>query len=170
MYLENNRVKRYPVRIVLSWTSVVLWMAVIFAFSHQTAEASGQLSNRLTLVLLSALGNPSAANVEALEGALRMLAHGFLFFVLGLLVSWSFSEVQIRIWRNMLLTLIVSALYAASDEWHQLFVPGRAGQLTDFLIDLAGVVAAILVYQVVATIRDLRQDLSVRKEEDLWPI
>lgn len=35
----------------------------------------------------------------------------------------------------------VGALYATSDEIHQLFVPGRSGQFTDVLIDTGGVVA-----------------------------
>ena len=30
------------------------------------------------------------------------------------------------------------AAYAATDEFHQLFVPGRSGQLKDVLIDTAG--------------------------------
>ena len=36
-------------------------------------------------------------------------------------------------------------LYAASDEFHQLFVPGRSGQITDVLIDSGGLLAGILL-------------------------
>ena len=35
--------------------------------------------------------------------------------------------------------LAIGLLYAVSDEIHQVFVPGRAGQLRDILIDTAGV-------------------------------
>ena len=40
---------------------------------------------------------------------------------------------------------VVGTLYAASDEIHQLFVPGRSGQLRDVLLDSAGVAAGILL-------------------------
>lgn len=36
-----------------------------------------------------------------------------------------------------------SLLYAASDEWHQSFVPGRHGAWTDVLIDGAGALLAL---------------------------
>lgn len=48
----------------------------------------------------------------------------------------------------------VGSLYAASDEFHQLFVPGRSGRLTDVLIDSAGLLAGILV---VCLIKQLRK-------------
>lgn len=38
-----------------------------------------------------------------------------------------------------------AALYAATDEFHQLFVPGRAGLLTDVLIDAAGAAIGLLL-------------------------
>ena len=37
-------------------------------------------------------------------------------------------------------------LYAASDEFHQLFVPGRAGLITDVCIDSAGALLGILLF------------------------
>lgn len=38
-----------------------------------------------------------------------------------------------------------AALYAATDEFHQLFVPGRAGLFTDVLIDATGAAIGLLV-------------------------
>lgn len=45
--------------------------------------------------------------------------------------------------RQMLCAILVTAFYAASDELHQFFVPGRSCQLRDVLIDTAGVVAGV---------------------------
>ena len=39
-----------------------------------------------------------------------------------------------------------TVLYAASDEWHQSFVPGRHPQPTDVLIDAAGATAGLLLF------------------------
>jgi VanZ family protein len=40
----------------------------------------------------------------------------------------------------------LAVLYAASDEWHQSFVPGRHPQPTDVLIDAAGATAGLLLF------------------------
>ena len=41
-------------------------------------------------------------------------------------------------WREARLALLIVALYAASDEFHQMFVPERTAHVTDVLIDTAG--------------------------------
>lgn len=41
--------------------------------------------------------------------------------------------------------LAAGFLYAASDEFHQRFVPGRSGELRDVLIDTAGVLIGICI-------------------------
>ena len=44
---------------------------------------------------------------------------------------------------------ILGTLYAASDEWHQLYVPGRAGRMNDVLIDSLGIFIGWMVFQVI---------------------
>ena len=46
--------------------------------------------------------------------------------------------------------------YAASDEFHQLFVPGRAGRVTDVLIDSGGVIFGLFVVFVVSWMKNLK--------------
>jgi VanZ family protein len=41
---------------------------------------------------------------------------------------------------------IIALLYAASDEFHQRFVPGRNGTLIDVLVDGAGIGLAMLLH------------------------
>lgn len=50
-----------------------------------------------------------------------------------------------RVPRLRLLTLIVAMTFAASDEIHQSFVPGRDGSIYDWVADLVGVSLALLV-------------------------
>ena len=40
---------------------------------------------------------------------------------------------------------IITTAYAATDELHQLLVPGRSGQLSDVILDSAGALAGLLV-------------------------
>jgi VanZ family protein len=44
------------------------------------------------------------------------------------------------------LSWVLTVLYAASDEWHQSFVPGRHPQLTDVLIDVCGATTGLLIF------------------------
>ncbi|NLM76969.1 MAG: VanZ family protein [Ruminococcaceae bacterium] len=168
MYLENNQVKKYPVRMILAWSTVVVWMGFIFAFSHQPAEQSALLSQQLADMLMRSLKiQAESGMITQLDQVLRSLADGILYLILSLLVSWAFSESGIAILSNALLSFIVCALYAASDELHKAFIPGREGHWYPYLISLAGLVMGIVLYQLVSTLRYLRQDLEVRREEDL---
>jgi VanZ family protein len=45
------------------------------------------------------------------------------------------------------LTLFIGILFAAGDEWHQSFVPGRCSSLYDFLFDVSGVIIAVMAYR-----------------------
>ena len=75
----------------------------------------------------------------------RKSAHVFIFTVLGFLLricleSW-FSGKK----RLLLSAFLIGAVYAASDEVHQLFVPGRTGSVQDILLDCGGVILGVLI-------------------------
>ena len=168
MYLENNEIRHYPIRAILSWVLVAIWMALIFFLSHQPAEQSGMLSTGLAeRFILFFRGELSADRVEKLDGILRSMAHGLIFYMLGLFLAWAFFEVHIRDLRNAAVTLAVGLLYAGSDEWHQSLVVGRASQWSDFFTDGLGILIAVLMVQIFAAWRYLRSDLRVKREEDL---
>jgi VanZ family protein len=50
------------------------------------------------------------------------------------------------------IALLLVFCYAATDEFHQLFVDGRSGQFTDVLIDTAGGLIMLLLVAVVRRI------------------
>jgi len=54
-------------------------------------------------------------------------------------------------WRLLVLTFVVTAVLAALDEWHQSFVPGRQSTMKDFLLDLIGSGAMLLIVRLRAT-------------------
>lgn len=58
-------------------------------------------------------------------------AHFSVYLVLGMLLTASFltfrPAAQLR--TRILIPFALGVLYAASDEFHQLFVPGRSGQV-----------------------------------------
>lgn len=71
------------------------------------------------------------------------------YAVLAILFGLTIREYKKEPW--LLPALAATAAYAATDEFHQLFVPGRSGQLKDVLIDTAGgalglVLLALILY------------------------
>ncbi|MBS3066529.1 VanZ family protein [Candidatus Pacearchaeota archaeon] len=49
---------------------------------------------------------------------------------------------------NNVLVVVLSFLYAASDEIHQLFTPGRSFSYWDIFVDLFGILLAALLYSI----------------------
>jgi VanZ family protein len=76
-----------------------------------------------------------------LDWAIKKGLHAAGYAVLALLWHRPLARAGIR-W-PALVALVVAAAYAALDEWHQTFVPGRHGHLSDVAIDVAGAVAAL---------------------------
>jgi VanZ family protein len=81
--------------------------------------------------------------VHAIVGIVRKCAHLAEYAVLALLLRWALrkppeSEAPPWRWPEAGLVLALVALYAASDEFHQTFVPSRQGCVSDVLLDTAG--------------------------------
>ena len=139
--------KKYTrlLRIVL-WFLVLSWMAVIFCFSMENADESSSTSGAVIRWLLERFDKTfpalspveQFAEIEAWSFVVRKLAHFLVFAVLGFL-SAAASSVDLGAKEAFLMALAIGIVYAASDEIHQAFVPGRACQFRDVLIDSSGV-------------------------------
>ncbi|HSJ63846.1 MAG TPA: VanZ family protein [Gemmatimonadaceae bacterium] len=102
------------------WMPPILWAAVI-----------------LTLTSLPA-SDFAPAGAFAFPGADKLVHFG-LYAVLGILLARAVGPSASG--RTLGGVLVGVALFAAADEWHQRFVPGRAADPRDFAADLAGAAA-----------------------------
>ena len=59
--------------------------------------------------------------------------------------------------RELFLPWAIAAAYAATDEFHQLFVPGRSGQLSDVILDSAGALAGVAAFTVLCWLINRRK-------------
>ncbi len=136
----------------ISWMLVILWMALIFLLSAQPANVSSNLSQRLTEKIIETV-KKIVPKVEIdkniFNHILRKKAHYFSYLVLGVLVLNAFKRTGFNKKKSVGLAFVLCVLYAISDEIHQLFVPGRGGQVTDVLIDTAGICTGIALYLLV---------------------
>lgn len=92
----------------------------------------------------------SPAGVDAAVFYLRKTAHLTEYGLLALLL-WRALRQPIRndprpwSWSLARLAVLLAAVYAASDEFHQSFVPAREGRVHDVVIDTTGAMAALLL-------------------------
>lgn len=121
-------------------------MLLIFAFSAQPAVESDKVSHSLAALIFRLIGDIIASagiDISWLNGIVRKSAHAFLFCVLALLAANALLATGVKGLRAFILAFIVTALYACTDELHQLFVPGRSGMLSDVGIDCTGAIAGL---------------------------
>lgn len=120
-------------KVIFSWIAVFLCMAVIFALSAQKGDDSQNLSDSLIIIF----------GLEFSSDFIRTCAH-FLEYA-GLAVLIYNALYQSLGSAKPFLTVVISAIYAVTDEIHQLFVEGRACQITDIITDTAGAITGVAV-------------------------
>ena len=154
---NKNHSNKLPVLIkLLSFIPTALLLFLIFGFSAQDGESSGSLSFQISLFLVRLASPllPAAMSEEVLiERAelihyfVRKAAHMTEYFLLALSLQLpfaAFSSGRLSMKIRILLGFAATILFAALDEFHQSFVPGRSGNLTDVCIDSAGALIASL--------------------------
>ncbi|MGL4253189.1 MAG: VanZ family protein [Fusobacteriaceae bacterium] len=119
-------------------------MVVIFLFSHSSGEDSSKQSGIIVALLayLPISIDIDGENMMLVSMIVRKSAHMTEYFILTLsIVRYLFSieKNSPYLWSGLL-----AFFYACSDEFHQTFIPGRAGLFTDVLVDSVGIVAGLM--------------------------
>ncbi len=134
-------------------------MVFIFFLSHQPATQSSNLSSGITQLIINTIEKIAPGisfNWDLFHHFIRKNAHFFIYFVLGILVSNAFiTSASSHLTKGQILgySIGLCILYAISDEVHQVFIPGRAGQIKDVIIDSAGAVIGVLLYWTLRFVR-----------------
>lgn len=142
---------------------LLIWMVVIFLFSAQPASKSAELSSgvgrKVANILVRGFGDWEEVRqekyIEGIDFFVRKAAHFTEYMILGILwmlclQSRMGNNATFR--KNMLFSVLASGLYAMSDEFHQLFVAGRAGRWMDVGIDTFGAITGILLIAIIIKI------------------
>ena len=132
---------------------VIIWMVFIFYMSGKTGQESSGQSGKISLFitdLLEKVRQDSPQEMQNLQDILELVirkaAHMTeyaILFLLSYLATVKISMSQSRFY-NRSIAVLISLLYACSDEMHQLLVPGRSGKMIDVGIDMAGVLIVLI--------------------------
>lgn len=105
-------------------TLTIGWMSLIFLLSSQS----------------------SLPTIRFFSGT-DLLAHAVFYGVLCVLLARSLAPPRVTTWKRALLLIILVTAYGFTDEYHQLFVPGRNASVLDVLADgLGGFLAASMLF------------------------
>lgn len=155
--MTENRIKRKKAGII--WLVItIIWMAVIFSFSAREADESAAMSHsvgkEIGRLVIPEFGSWSEDKqehfAEKIDFPVRKCAHASEYAVLGVVIlgtAYSFSEDRGK--RLMLLSWGTATVYAVTDEFHQLFVPGRSCQFRDVCIDSTGALVGVLLFTLI---------------------
>jgi len=132
---------------ILSISAFIIWIAVIFLLSAQPKEESNALSMKVAevvsqTVLPNRVVEEKGFNLYRLNNTIRTHAHFLSYLVLGILTLNLLGVMGISKYR-VLISLLICVVYAITDEFHQIFVPGRGAQISDILVDSFGALVGI---------------------------
>ena len=103
-----------------AWLPVVVWAGVIFAFSSVPSLST---------------------DLGTWDTILRKLAHLAEYAILGALLDRALRRPQLAV------AIVFAALYAVTDEEHQVFVEGRHGAPLDVGIDILGALVGVFLWR-----------------------
>lgn len=148
---EKKRADSSARRLMLFRALAIAWMVMIFCFSAADGQESSNTSHwaGMTLGRIFISDFEELTPEEQLEWAekidypIRKCAHASEYAVLALLVFAAIGGAVDR--GRFFFSFLITFFYACTDEFHQLFVPGRAGSFIDVMIDSAGAAAGLLI-------------------------
>jgi VanZ family protein len=112
--------KQHFFRFILYWAPVILYAGVIFALSSLSA-------------------------VMEMPKESDKILHFLEYFFFAFLLWRAFARE--RLWTlesgRFIMVALIGSLYAASDEIHQSYVPGRYASIYDWFADVAGILGML---------------------------
>lgn len=145
-----NRKKLLAIRIILIVLTLSV-MAVIFFLSADNADESNAkseiFSDSLVYKILDSFDLSDVQIRQVIKFSVlivRKAAHFAEYAALGFLLASVCTSFYVKSRILVPISFFTGSLYAVSDEIHQYFVPGRSCQISDILLDTAGVACGII--------------------------
>jgi VanZ family protein len=91
------------------------------------------------VVVMTSWPNPGVPDVGDGDKVVHLLAYAVLAWLIGRALP-----PLARAPRRLAVVLLGLLVFAALDEWHQSFIPGRTASVADWWADAAGVVLGLL--------------------------
>jgi VanZ family protein len=139
------------------WWPALVWAILISIFS--TGAFTTENTSRVIIPVLHwLLPHTSSETLSLIHHVIRKCGHFTEYFILSLLLLRAIRAGRRDFGlRLALIVILVVAGYAALDEFHQSFVPGRGAAVSDVLLDTTGGAAAQLLVALLVLWRGVRR-------------
>ncbi len=135
------------IRTFLSFVPAICIACMIFYFSGQTGNESSTLSKKVTEEIVLVIDHITdndwseeelGIRIEEYEHYVRKAAHMTEYAIFAISVMLPLRFCGFKGAKLFFLAMLICCGFAASDEFHQLYVGGRAGTFKDVCIDSIG--------------------------------
>lgn len=139
----------------ISWVPAAAVMILIFCFSAKPADTSGQNSMAVARTVISYYESISGNQVaeaskpqtlEAVDHYVRKTAHFCEYALLAGTIILHLLALKSKGKVIFFVPVIIAGIYAITDEYHQTFVAGRSGRVSDVLLDTAGALTGAIIF------------------------
>lgn len=129
------------------WLPILMWMSLIFLGS--TDVLSAEHTSRFLVPFLRWLDPQITwATLNLVQTVIRKLGHVTEYAILAMLLwramrggtAWTSKR-----WTLFLTIWVMCAIFAATDEFHQSFVPSRTASFQDVMIDICGALIGLTI-------------------------
>jgi VanZ family protein len=129
------------------WLPVLIWLAFIFIGSTDLLSAE-HTSRFIGPILRWFNPNVSPAAIAKVQFFIRKAAHLTEYAILAALIwraLWLGRSRAMKMSILFVMTLLACAVFAASDEFHQSFIPSRTASPIDVMIDICGALVGLII-------------------------
>ncbi len=151
---------------IISLILLIAWMIFIFSLSAQNAETSTQTSGGVISSIVRIFypdfdklsSEEQTEFIAPYQGFVRKTAHFTAYAILGVFSFFtyiSYKKIPLKI--RFSSSLITCLAYSISDEIHQLFIPGRSGEIRDICIDFCGSLLSITILTIISKSRKFKK-------------
>lgn len=154
---------------IISVVLLICWMFLIFSLSSQNAETSSGTSGKVIETILrifisnfdSLTDTAQQELIAPLQFFVRKGAHFMEYAVLGVFSFFTYiTYTKIPLKFRLIIIPATCLLFSISDEIHQLFVPGRSGEIRDVCIDFCGSLLSIGILTFIARTKKFKKYIS----------
>ena len=151
---------------------IIITCYSIFNFSAEEGEVSSSTSKKVAIAIIK-ITNKNITEQELqekvalVEPFIRKLAHFSIYMFLGILVSSCSMTFKWGFFKKFNISILFCFLYACTDEFHQLYVPGRSGKFSDVLIDtlgaFTGIILIFIIHKIIHYLLSKKEKKEIKK-------
>lgn len=163
-------------RKILFWILSLICMIIIFCFSSKNADESTVESHKIGKTIGHMVKKDfdkwpeekQEAYAIKIDHPVRKAAHFIEYMTLGFLLTAAWYDKKYRKIVRIMVPFLIGAVYSMSDEIHQTLVSGRAGMITDVLLDSTGVITGVILsslfIKIITKISDIKTRYNIAKK------